>query len=251
MKAQYFKLNKDRKKGLVMVSPKIDWSRLNTEDTRNQWRYCLQSIWHSEKEGDISKELLLENFYKFLESIYSKEEIDHIKRVKEIYIPFTLLSVSYMLSTGATYDDGIKYFSENVNNLIKIGKKILSEKEEVVTAVGKVDRSRENYLRVLGEIQELEDDIFKVNISDWLEKRGIGKEVAEKLSLFYAERMEEVFQIRDGSDEQLNEAYSKYSKAQKDYMVKWYMNLIKGFNTSKEISEYIPSPVIVGLVSIS
>mgnify|MGYP003338391284 FL=1 len=97
MKAQYFKLNKDRKKGLVMVSPKIDWSRLNTEDARNQWRYCLQSIWHSEKEGDISKELLLENFYKFLESIYSKEEIDHIKRVKEIYIPFTLLSVSLSL----------------------------------------------------------------------------------------------------------------------------------------------------------
>lgn len=228
-KAQYYKLKKDKKIGLVMISPAIDWSKLSEEEKKIQWHNCLLSIWQSEKEGEIDSDVLLDKFYKFLESIYSREEIVLIKKVKEHYIPFTLLSVSYLLSTGAIYDSGIEYFSKNVKILIDRGKRVT---EETITVVKK-DRSKELAVRLIGEIQDLEDTMFeeRVDFEEFFREKNISKDIGERVLLFFAGRIEEVFQIRDGKDEQLNESYAHLSKDQKNYMVKWYIGLQKSLDS--------------------
>lgn len=229
-KAAPFTIKKDRKEGVAVISPKIKWKTLTLEQQRVQWSYCISVLHTAEKESDIAKEVILEKVYAFLPSIgYTPTDISYLRRLKDYDFPFSLVSVGYLISIGCYYEPADTYFISNIQALIKKSKEQIRIEKENIVPVKKTNTSRALYENLVDEIQGMEDDMFtkKVDFKEWSTKRHIPQDILDKILKFYRPRLEEVFEIYDGKDEQLNEAYSKFDKSKIKIMLKWYLDLIK------------------------
>lgn len=226
-----FIVKKDKKIGLVVLTP-ISWSSLSEEDYVIQWVHCKNILWELEKEGTLSRDIFLHKFYIMLEKLgYKKEEINKIKRLKDWEVPYSLLTTSYLISIGANYKPARKYF-------IKTVKELLSKVEEVKEQQPIITISKDRIIasKIIGEIQDLEDDIFKNNVdfNEWVKEKNLSYTIAQHIKSFFAPRLKEVAEIFEGKDEQLNEAYRKLTMKQKAYMARWYLNLNKALGSVQE-----------------
>lgn len=236
-KARYFSIKKDRKQGLIVTSPRIDWSSLSEEDQRIQWGHNINYLWECEKEKIFSREDILPSYYKVLElAKFSSQDISKIRSLKEYHIPFSVLSAGFLILHGSSkYKPGLVYFLETSKRLVKLGStnKKTESKKELVSI-------KDSPLSLLiDEIMGLEDLMFKkkVNWPIWINNRNITKDLAQQVIKFYIPRIKEVIEIRKGTCEQLNEAYRNYNNKQKIHMLSWYTEFLENFKKIDKVIE--------------
>jgi hypothetical protein len=224
-----FIIKKDRKEGIIVISPKIKWSILTEDQAKIQWSYCASVLHTAEKEDNLSKDIVLEKVYNFLPKIgYTTTDILLIKKLKDWDFPFSLVTTGYLISIGASYTPADTYFIKSIQSLLKKAKE-QAKIERETPVPKKSNSSRSQYDNFIDEIQGMEDEMFtkKVDFKEWSQSKTISKEILDKALMFYRPRLEEVFEINDGKDEQLNEAYRKLDKTQIKFMLRWYLDLIK------------------------
>ena len=99
-----FVLKKDRRLGLIVASPKIDWDNFTEEECASQWAHCKQIMWEDEKEGVISRADVEPAFYAYLVKIgYSKNDISNIKKLKSYSVPYFVLSIQNRVYYSGLY----------------------------------------------------------------------------------------------------------------------------------------------------
>jgi hypothetical protein len=204
---QYFSVKKDRKSGLVLTSPVIDWKVLTDEQKRIQWVYCTNYLWECEKEGVISKENMIPAFHKILELLkISKQDLYYINLLKDWEIPSTVLTHSF-------------YLGKSIRELISKGKSVANN-STAVTKVEKVSIKDPYHSILIDEIQGYEDNIFesKINWEQWIKDRNVNKEISQKILKFFIPRLKELIILLKKQDEQVIEAYRKFSTKQINYM---------------------------------
>lgn len=240
-KPKLFSIRKDRKNGITVTSPKIEWKTLTPEQADIQWAYCLNILWERDKEGTISKDDLYPIYYKVLEACkFSVADINQIKKLKDWEIPTTVLAVGYLIATGAaSYKQGVQYFINKSKELVKKARNT----EVVVIHTKPKESIKDSPLSILiDQIQGFEDNILKVKVdfNKWIVDNSVTKEQGLAIIKFFMPKARELLELNKGSCEQLKEAYRRYNNAQVVYMIKWYINL---FDTLKNF-EY-KAPVVV------
>lgn len=240
-KPKLFSIRKDRKNGVTVTSPKIDWKTLTPEQANIQWAYCLNIMWEKDKEGTISKDDLYPIYYKVLEACkFSVQDINQIKKLKDWEIPTTVLAVGYLIATGAaSYKQGVQYFINKSKELVKKARNT----EVVVVHTKPKESIKDSPLSILiDQIQGFEDQILtvKVDFNKWIVDNSVTKEQGLAIIKFFMPKARELLALNKTPDKDLKYAYKRYNNAQVVYMIKWYINL---FETLKNF-EY-KTPVVV------
>lgn len=240
-KPKLFSIRKDRKNGVILTSPKIEWKTLTPEQADIQWTYCLNILWERDKEGVISKDDLYPIYYKVLEACkFSVADINQIKKLKDWEVPTTVLAVGYLIATGAaSYKQGVQYFINKSKELIKKARNT----EVVVIHTKPKESIKDSPLSILiDQIQGFEDKILtiKVDFNKWIVDNSVTKEQGLSIIKFFMPKAKELLALNKTPDEDLKYAYKRYNNAQIVYMIKWYINL---FDTLKNF-EY-KAPVVV------
>lgn len=222
IKTKPFLVKKDRKVGLVVSSPSINWKELTESEAKVQWVVSMNYLWELEKHGSISRSDFTENFNKLVKGLgYNTSQLQYLK---DWEIPLTLLFTAFMIKSGALYKPAGNYLVKNIKKIIERSE---SKKKAATVVKQNIKDSPESIL--INEIMGYEDNIFKekINFSEWVVQKKLTEEQALKIKKFYIPRTLEINLIKEGKDEQLNYAYRKYTKPQIQYMLNWYVGLIK------------------------
>lgn len=218
-----FILQKDRRKGITILSPDIPWKSLGDEELKSQWLHCTNVLWDAEKEGKLERADLYSAYQAFCYHAFNKGEDMVIYRERE-RIPFALLSSAYLLSLGAINEEAEDYLKMRLRIVLrhvtpKVAEGVILPKKSIQDGMAR------RLSEILGELQGLEDE-FKENIYMWLQGQNIPKQYVADIKKFYEPRLRELQSLRAGTDIQLNEAYSRYSKKQIKKMLGWYEQLM-------------------------
>lgn len=235
-----FTVERNRKKQVVITSPAIDWSGLDDDQCRLQWMKCTNALWLEEREGKISRENIEPTFYEYiLKNGYTKEEARSIRKLKEWQLGFNVLAIAYLLSNGALYEDGKKFFNTKVRELINLGKQVVEEQKEVAAV-----KPRKSIQQAMAEqfddiLADLEDnyDELKGGFLKWFQQTNMPKVHCDGIEAYYKPRYDELIELQAGKDAQLNEAYAKYKKKQIKLMLAWYQELFTDLDAYKRVKQ--------------
>ena len=234
-----FVLKKDRRLGLIVASPKIDWDNFTEEECASQWAHCKQIMWEDEKEGVISRADVEPAFYAYLVKIgYSKNDISNIKKLKSYSVPYSLISSAFLLSLGYKNVGSDNFVKNMVSDLIKRGTDIaaIDDKPAIVEKPKRniQDAMADQLSDIIGELQGFEDEL-KPDVYKWLQSTNVPKVHADAIRDYFQPRLDELHELIEGKDDQLNEAYSSYKKKEIKTMISWYEQLMVDLDAYKRL----------------
>jgi len=238
-----FKVTKDRRRGLKVVSPEIKWEQLKEDTLRMQWWNCTNALWEEEKEGKINRADLLPIFYDYvLKNGFTKDDVKNLKKLKEHQLSFPTLSIAYLFSTGAVNPESKKYFDNKVRGLVEIGSKLVEEKKELKQEAAKPtiqEAMREKQHEIMGDIQGLEDD--QEDVYKWLVKNNVPATYVDHMIDVYSKRLEEINTLKSASalkkDPQLFEGYMRYKKPELKRILAWYEKTVTDLEAYKLLKQ--------------
>lgn len=232
-----FVLKTDRRLGLTVTSPAIDWNNLTEEECAAQWSRCKQIMWENEKEGVISRADVEPAFYDYLaKNGYSKSDIDNIKKLKSQSVPYSLTSSVFLLSLGYKNVGSDTFVKNMLSDLIKKGDTAIDDKPVVVEKPKRniQDAMADQLSDILGELQGFEDEL-RPDVYKWLQSTNLPKVHADAIGEYFQPRLNELNELVEGKDDQLNEAYSSYKKKEIKNMISWYEQLMVDLDAYKRL----------------
>lgn len=235
-----FKVERNRKKQVIITSPAIDWQSLDDDEARVQWMNCTNALWAEERDGKIARSDIEPVFYEYLtKNGYTKDDVRSLRKLKDWQLGFNLLAVAYLFQNGAVYKDADKFFKDRIKALIETGKQIVEEQKEVAA-----EKPRKSIQQSMAEqfddiLADLEDnyDELKGGFLKWFQQTNMPKVHCDGIEAYYKPRYAELLELQKGQDDQLNEAYAKYKKKQIKLMMAWYDELFTDLDAYKRVKQ--------------
>lgn len=174
---------------------------------------------------------------------WTKEQHRAFDSVKDCWVLPQLGAMCKMILDGARWPEGSKEWAEKeINMIMNRGASnlaVVEEKIEEPKKVVKVVDISDIRADIIGDIEEMEDGLIRtrkvpaVNFLNWLRQRNVPQNIVDDIADFYAERLAELLEARDGKDKQLKEGYAHYKKKDWDSWIKWYNQLLTDLEAFK------------------
>ena len=158
-------------------------------------------------------------------------EVKTLKGVPDTWINTTAAWIARMISRGLELPQSARgYLEDKLKESYThtaVSKKSSEEKKETVSIQ---DRIKEKASELIGEVEyfvDERDNMKDFSLYEWLKKNEIPALYAPMIASYYAPMLQELLDALSKEDEQLTEAYSKYSKKKMEYDVKFFNSIIE------------------------
>lgn len=175
---------------------------------------------------------------------WSKEQKKAFDSVKDCWILPQLGAMCKMILDGARWPEGSKEWADReVAKIMSRGNETTEEKTEEPKKAPKVVDIADLRAEIIGDIEEMEDEFIRtgkvpnINFLSWLRQRGVPQSIVDDIIVYYAERLDEKLQAKEGKDRQLKEAYAHYKKKDWDNWISWYNKILTDLDAFKRVKE--------------
>lgn len=189
-----------------------------------------------------------------------KAQLEAYEAAEDWRTVITVCSLCRMWSIGAPLTERQhEYIKTHTEKAIAVGKGRLEEKRKADKLAEHKpniqDRLRDQLNDVIADLEELEDVVINTRklpdakVFDYLKDRSVPQQFVSKIVAFYTRRWDELKEAEKGKDEQLKEAYAKYTK--KDFKVfgDFYQKLIADANAYANTKKATRKPRVKKAVS--
>lgn len=212
-----------------------DMHLLSVADHRKRWEQGKHFYYYHHSIKEL-RPFIVELFG----SKWTKEQRAAFDSVKDCWVLPQLGAMCKMILDGALWPEGSKEWAEKeIENIMKRGSADLKiEEPKKATKVIDISDLR---AEIIGDLEEMEDKLIAtgkvpaINVLNWLRQRNVPQSIVEFIADFYAERLAEILEARDGKDKQLKEAYAHYKKKDWDAWIKWYNQLLTDLDAFKRV----------------
>lgn len=180
--------------------------------------------------SDQAKEFVIS----YLKSI--KYDRNEIKKIGKAKIPNSVGWMCRILSQGGHLPGEYeKRMWSRLKEAIKTTEPDPEEEIEDKPVVSIQERVRDKTAELIGDLENQLDDFFKTgklsfDAASWMRQKDIKPAISQKIADYYKPLYAEIFDVIQGKDTELKEAYSHFKKPQ----IKAYLEIIKGFIAAAE-----------------
>jgi hypothetical protein len=172
------------------------------------------------------------------------ELVKIVKAIPEKLFPLTSAWTLRMRSRGAPVD--IEMLKRAVSRLKNVKSSEETEDNSVAnTNVNKVsiqDRVNDKTNDIIGSVEEQIDKNEEFSLYDWMKSNNIPAIYAPRIAAYYLPVLSELLEALEGGDEQLNEAYSHYSKKQLEDRVLFFNTIIEDAERYADTTKKVRKP---------
>ncbi len=189
-----------------------------------------------------------------------KSQLEAYEAAEDWRTVVTVCSLCRMWNLGAPLTEkNHQFIKDRVEKAIEAGKERLAEKRKADKLAEHKpniqDRLRDQLNDVIADLEELEDVVIntrklpEVKVFDYLKNKSVPQQFVGKIVAFYTRRWDELKEAEKGKDEQLKEAFAKYTK--KDFKVfgDFYQKLIADANAYGNTKKATRKPRVKKAVS--
>ncbi len=217
----------------------VDFKYLGTEPKRFDVPLTLDSVelikcfnWYNHLHSKTDAKKWCLEFAKKEKSLYKL-----LSHVHEEHFPMAYGSIAKLYINGVNLDQAVIEKLEKFLQTI-ISKSSKEEKVEVASSTEVVSIQEKMIAKanaIIGELEEIFDEqhaFIKGNkpvtfsLYTFLTKNQIKKQYCSRITEFYSARLSELLEAKEGSDEQVTEAYSYLSNKQYKKLVEYFTSLI-------------------------
>jgi len=229
----HFILKHDRRKGEIKLdSPTFDWQKMDSSERASAWPVIVNLMWFYEKEQIIDRTDLHPYLYKFMEdTCFSEDSINKFRKIADWNKSTHMGTIAFLYFNNINRTESSEWLIERIKSIIATEAAVEPVIEESVKPKQTVRENINQKLSdIIGELQGMEDNIIKSDIpkfDKWYNQNSVAALHCKKIIDYYKVRLTEVQEALAGNCEQLNEAYSVYSKKEIRKLIEWYSTLIE------------------------
>lgn len=174
-----------------------------------------------------------------------KEDARKLKSVPDNLFPFTAAWIARMADRGVSFGTGTYDFLDDKLNEAFRGRQVEVKVEKPVADKPNIqERIKDRVNDLIGELEEVMDmhssgELTEFDAYEYCQKLAIPAQHAVKMAGYYAGQFEELEMAVEGSDPQVKEAYSRYTKkwikARLEFVEKLMTDLLRYGQNAKKL----------------